>query len=281
MCHAIRNTREHHERRVMISTFSPSCGTAGVSVSAAPAYSLRIARSAEDIRATQLLRFMVFNLELREGLEQSFETCLDADRFDPVCDHLLIEETTTGEIVGTYRLQTGLRAAECLGYYGAQEFDFSPYERLRGGLIELGRACIHAEHRSFAVLNLLWKGIARYAHENGARYLIGCSSLTSQDPATGAAAYLSLQPHLVAPELRTLPVESFLCPLDVVAPVTPKIPKLLAAYLALGARICGPPALDREFKTIDFLTLLDLQALPFRTRRRLTATEDDASKISA
>jgi putative hemolysin len=270
----------------MIQTSFPGCRTRVASVSPRGGYQVRIARSEEDVRAAQLLRFMVFNVELREGLEQSFETCLDADRFDPVCDHLLIEETATGEIVGTYRLQTGLKAAEHLGYYSAQEFDFTPYEHLRGQMIELGRACIHSGHRSFAVLNLLWKGIARYAREHGARYLTGCSSLTSRDPAEGAAAYLALQPHLVASGLRTRPVGHFPCPLDTVAPVAPKIPKLLAAYLALGARICGPPALDREFKTIDFLTLLDLQALPFRTLRRLTGMHDgdtsgNAADISA
>jgi putative hemolysin len=36
---------------------------------------------------------------------------------------------------------------------------------------------------------------------------------------------------------------------------------LLRAYLSLGAKICGPPALDTDFKTIDFLTFLDLEAL--------------------
>lgn len=251
---------------------SPSLPSRNTTAPALPAYAMRLARSAEEVRAAQLLRFMVFNVELREGLERSFDTCLDADRFDDACDHLLVEERNTGEIVGTYRLQTGRRAAECHGYYSAQEFEFAPYEPLRNELVELGRACIHADHRSFTVLNLLWKGIATYAREHGARYLIGCSSLTSQNPEVGAAAYRTLQPHLVPPELRTRPVGAFHCPLETAASEAPKIPKLLAAYLALGAEICGPPALDREFKTIDFLTLLDLRALPFRTLRKLTGT---------
>jgi putative hemolysin len=42
----------------------------------------------------------------------------------------------------------------------------------------------------------------------------------------------------------------------------------LRAYLAIGAKICGPPALDRELKSIIFLTLLDLQTLPDETKRR-------------
>jgi len=237
-----------------------------------PAYRLYRAQTQEDIRAAQLLRFLVFNLELREGFERSFDTCLDADEFDAVCDHLLVEDTASGEIVGTYRLQTGTRAGAMKGYYSEQEFDFTPYESLRPQLLELGRACIRAEHRSFAVLNLLWKGIALYAQEHGSRYFIGCSSLPSQDPGSGLAAYQLLQPHLVESHHRTLPIESYRCPEQSPATEPVKIPKLLGAYLALGARICGPPALDREFKTIDFLTLMDLKTLPARTMQRWGVT---------
>ena len=110
-------------------------------------YRLRIAATEADVRAAQLLRFIVFNLELREGLDESFDTCLDTDRFDAACEHLVVEEISTGEIVGTYRLQTGMRARECHGYYSEQEFDFQPYELLRSELLELGRACIHSGHR--------------------------------------------------------------------------------------------------------------------------------------
>src|SRR4051812_32718386 len=85
-------------------------------------YTLSLAKSVEEVRAAQTLRFLVFNLELNEGLEHSYATCLDADPFDEVCDHLLVKETATGEIVGTYRLQTGAKAAQNRGYYSAQEF---------------------------------------------------------------------------------------------------------------------------------------------------------------
>lgn len=233
-------------------------------------YRLRLAASEQDIRAAQLLRFVVFNLELREGLEQSYATCLDADAFDPVCDHLLVEDVRTGEVVGTYRLQTGRKAAQNLGYYSAQEFDFSPYEPLRNELVELGRACVHVNHRSLTVLSLLWKGIANYLMGHGCRYLVGCSSLTSQDPAAGMAAYRELQGYLVREELRSKPLPAFACAAEP-SRITPKIPKLLSAYLTLGSQICGPPALDREFKTIDFLTFLDLGSLsPKSVARYLT-----------
>jgi putative hemolysin len=235
----------------------------------ANAYAPRLARSASEVRAAQALRFAVFNLELNEGLTESLATGLDADPFDDVCDHLLVEHVPTGEIVGTYRLQTGLTATENLGYYSEQEFDFRPFEPIRAELIELGRACVHQQHRNLVVLGLLWKGIADYARERGGRYLCGCSSITSQDPAVGASAYAELcRKHLVSVEWRTKPLPAFDCALDHLAEEAPGIPKLLRAYLSIGAKICGPPALDREFRTIDFLTLLDLHKMPALVRAR-------------
>lgn len=231
-----------------------------------PAYRLRRASGAADVRAAQVLRFLVFNVELREGLAQSFATCLDADDFDPVCDHLLVEERNTGEIVGTYRLQTGLRAHQKIGYYSAREFDLSAFEPVRAQMLELGRACIHRDHRSYSVLSLLWHGIAEYAQQNAVRYLIGCSSLTSQDASVGAATWRRLLPHLAPAALRAQPMPGFACPLDQLADNPPKTPKLLAAYLSLGAMLCGPPAIDRDFGTIDFLTLVDMKA-PQQSRR--------------
>jgi len=232
-------------------------------------YTTRLARDASEIRAAQALRFAVFNLELNEGLAESIKTGLDADPFDEVCDHLLVEHVETGEIVGTYRVQTGLTAAAQRGYYSEQEFDFTAYEPIRAELIELGRACVHQQHRNLVVLGLLWKGIASYARERGGRYLCGCSSITSQDPTVGASAYADLyRKHLIEFTWRTRPLPTFDCPLDQLAGEAPKIPKLLRAYLSIGAKICGPPALDRQFKTIDFLTLLDLHALPALVRAR-------------
>lgn len=227
------------------------------------AYRLRLARDAADLRAAQALRFAVFNLELNEGLAQSWATGLDADRFDAVCDHLIVVDERNGQVVGTYRLQTGTSAARHHGYYSEREFEFAPFEPARAQIVELGRACIHAQHRNFAVLNQLWGGIADYARTRGARWLLGCSSLTTRDAAVGAAAWARLQAHQAEPRFRTVPTPAFACALDVLAE-PPKTPKLLSAYLALGATLCGPPALDREFGTIDFLTLMDLDRLRHR-----------------
>lgn len=230
----------------------------------APVYRVRLARGPADCRAAQALRFEVFNLELDQGLVESYDLGLDEDPFDAVCDHLVVEAPASGAIVGTYRMQTGSRAREALGYYSEREFDLAPFEPLRAQMLELGRACIHQRHRNFAVLNLLWKGIAQYARDQGARYLVGCSSITSQDAAEGAAAWRRLQPHLVREGLRTRPVAPFACPLEVQAAEAPRIPRLLSAYLALGAGVCGPPAIDRAFRTIDFLTWLDVESPALR-----------------
>jgi putative hemolysin len=232
-------------------------------------YRLRFAETREDFEGAYRLRFFVFNLELGEGPESAYQDGYEKDEFDEVCDHLLVEDTRSQEIVGTYRLQTGAAAARNLGYYSAREFDFRPYEPLRNVLVELGRACIHRDHRSFEVLTLLWRGIAAYAQERSARYLVGCSSLTSQSPSEGRAIYSQLQDFLTEPSLQTVPLTAYQLPVEAhSSPRELRPPKLLRAYLSIGARICGAPAIDRAFKTIDFLTLLDLEAMYSGARAR-------------
>lgn len=252
-------------------------------------YRLRLAESVEDRDAACRLRFRVFNIEMGEGLASSYETGLDTDHFDLFCEHLIVEDKLESNparrVIGTYRMQSGVTAALNLGYYSEQEFDFTPYEPLRDKVLELGRASIHREHRTPEVLTLLWRGIAQYANDMGLRYLIGCSSLTSRNPEEGWQVYRQLDRYLSAPELRTEPSDAYACPApqndlaaqpaeanqDSAAPPSIQVPKLLKTYLAIGARICAPPAWDREFGTIDFLTLLDLQMLSTAARNRFLA----------
>ncbi|MDX1952825.1 MAG: GNAT family N-acyltransferase [Verrucomicrobiota bacterium] len=251
---------------------STSIGTRVLSrTSSAQLYELRLATTAEEIRAAQTLRFLVFNLELNEGLEQSFATCLDADPFDEICDHLIVVEKGTREIVGTYRLQTGNAAVRNKGFYSASEFDLTPFNPIVSEIVELGRACVHRQHRNLQVLSLLWGGIAAYCRERNCRYLIGCSSIPSTDPTIGARVYSDLcRKHLVDGAFQTTPLPHLACPLDQLSAAPFKLPKLLGAYLSLGAKICGAPALDQEFKTIDFLTLLDLNLLSPRMLERFS-----------
>jgi len=235
-------------------------------------YTIRFASRPQEVRAALRLRFEVFNLEMNEGLRSSHESGLDEDEFDAVCDHLLILEENSGVIVGTYRMQSGAMAARNLGYYSAREFDFAPFESIRGSLIELGRACVHRDHRSIIVISMLWKEIVRYVLKNNARYMIGCSSLTSQDPALGHAMYRKFERDgaLADPSFLTKPLPQFALPLAEPLEPCPPPPKLLRAYLGVGARICGEPAIDREFGTIDFLTMLDCHhGSPIATKRFL------------
>ena len=229
------------------------------------------------------MRFRVFNIELGEGLESSYSTGIDTDHFDVFCEHLLVEDKSDGRVVGTYRMQSGMTAAMNFGYYSEQEFEFAPYAPLRRDILELGRASIDREHRTPEVLTLLWRGIAQYASEMGLRYLIGCSSLNSKNPAEGRQMYRELAKYHAAPEFETVPTAAYKCPIEQTAvdaqhdgageegEVQAKVPKLLKTYLTIGARICAPPAWDREFGTIDFLTLLDLKMLSSAARNRFLA----------
>lgn len=252
-------------------------------------YRVRLAESIEDREAACRLRFRVFNIEMGEGLQSSYQTGLDTDHFDLFCEHLLVEDDLESNpvrrIVGTYRMQSGTTAAQNFGYYSEREFHLLPYEPLRPGILELGRASIDREHRTPEVLTLLWRGIAQYATDMGLRYLIGCSSLNSKDPAEGWQLYRQLEHYRVSPEFATEPTDAYACPTEQEGaqaqtspapdgsslPSLPKVPKLLRTYLAIGARICAPPAWDREFGTIDFLTLLDLKLLSPSARNRFLA----------
>jgi len=159
-------------------------------------------------------------------------------------------------------------AGRNFGYYSEQEFCFAPYEEMRSRMVELGRACIRRDHRSSEVLNLLWRGIAKYSLDNGGRYMMGCCSLTSQDPDMGYAVYDSLRNWMTDPALQTVAKGEFRMPERVTEIPEIRAPKLLRAYLTIGAKICSEPAIDREFKTIDFLTLLDLKTLHPRVSAR-------------
>jgi len=259
-------------------------------------YRLRLAVTAEDRVAACRLRFRVFNIELGEGLESSYQTGLDTDRFDECCEHLLVEDkledNPSRRIIGTYRMQSGESAKRNFGYYSEQEFSFFPYEPLRDGILELGRACIDREHRTPEVLTLLWRGIAQYACRMGLRYLVGCSSINSQNPVEGWQVYRQLEHYRVSPEFETAPTVAFACPIELegahaqppssienpfgtetpAQPAEPiKVPRLLKTYLTIGARIAAPPAWDREFGTIDFLTLLDLKTVSPSARHRFLA----------
>ena len=227
-------------------------------------YVVRFATSVEDLDAIQRLRFEVFNLELGEGLDSAFDSGRDHDELDPLVHHLLIA-TAEGEVVGTYRLQTAAMAASQRGFYSAGEYDLGtmPGEFIAEA-VEVGRACVAKGHRNGRVLNLLWRGLAMYLIHNRKRYLFGCCSLTSQEPALGIATWRMLSAGgSMHPDIMVAALPAFECQADdaAVEQQVPYIPPLFQSYLTLGAKVCSAPALDRTFKTIDFLVALDVTAL--------------------
>ena len=228
------------------------------------AYELSWAFSEEELHALQRLRYDVFNLELNEGLDSSHASGRDEDAFDSWCHHLFIRHVPSGQMVGTYRMQTAEMARSAIGWYSESEFDFSTVpELVLAGSVETGRACIHRNHRSLKVLYLLWKGLGLYLSHTRSRYLFGCCSLTSQSEVEGQAVYAYLRDHgHLHPSVQIEPRLSHRCrPVPVPPDMDGRPPRLMRAYLGFGARICGPPAIDREFKTIDYLALFDADTL--------------------
>ena len=253
--------------------FPAAPGANPAAVVEAGRYRLRFARSEAELDRILALRYEVFNLELGEGLAGSHATGRDEDRFDRVFHHLLIEERGSGTIVGTYRMQTA-EMAKSAGYYCQDLFELHtlPDLTLRRA-VEIGRACVARPHRNGRVLQLLWRGLASYLTWNRKSVLFGCCSLTSQDEAAGLALHRELV-HRGAqhPSLTVLPQAARRCaPAEGSRAVAPKVPALFQAYLALGAKVLGPPAIDREFQTIDWLVLLDIQALDPATHRTFFA----------
>ena len=186
---------------------------------------------------------------------------------------LIVEDSETNRIAGTYRMQTGEMAAAGRGFYSATEFDLSHFpSRVLKNSVELGRACVAHDHRNAQVLFLLWKGLAQYVAHNQKRFLFGCCSLTSQDSSEGLRVMEllerdgSLHSDLCAP-----PRPGFECKVedDYLGDRDRKVsvPKLFRIYMHYGAKVCSAPAIDRQFKTIDFLVLFDVFEMNSQTRK--------------
>jgi putative hemolysin len=235
-------------------------------------YNVRFASSRKELDAVLKLRFEVFNLELGEGLDSSFLTGRDIDEYDATCHHLIVEDSETNQIVGTYRMQTGEMAVAGRGFYSSTEFDLSHFPAgLLADSVELGRACVERNHRNAHVLLLLWKGLARYVAHNQKRYLFGCCSLTSQDSSEGLQVMELLERDGNLHEhLCVHPRPGFECTAGedraVARDRSVSLPKLFRIYMHYGAKVCGAPAIDRRFKTIDFLVLFDVFEMDPQTR---------------
>jgi putative hemolysin len=222
-------------------------------------YTVTLARDEADVRAAQRLRHDVFAGEMG-ALLSSPQPGLDVDAFDAYCDHLLVRDTTTGQVVGTYRLLPPDRAAVAGRLYSESEFDLGPLAGIRSGLVEVGRSCVHPDHRDGAVIGLIWAGIARYMIEGGHEWLAGCCSIPLDDGgALAAGTWGRVRDKYLAPDAyRVRPLLPW-SPEGVAAPARTELPPLLRGYLRLGAWVCAEPAHDPDFGVADLYVLLSMR----------------------
>ncbi|MEU6140715.1 GNAT family N-acyltransferase [Streptomyces sp. NPDC047081] len=223
-------------------------------------YTVSLARDEADVRAAQRLRHDVFAGEMG-ALLATPQPGHDIDAFDAYCDHLLVREEVTGQVVGTYRLLPPERAAVAGRLYSEGEFDLSALAPIRGGLVEVGRSCVHPDHRDGAVIGLIWAGIARYMVAGGHEWLAGCCSIPLADGgALASATWDRVRAKYLAPEeYRVRPLLPWI-PSAAAAPAAQaELPALLRGYLRLGAWVCAEPAHDPDFGVADLYVLLSMR----------------------
>ena len=232
-------------------------------------YTVDLARNANEIREAQRLRYQVFFEELGATSSSAMSAKnigLDVDEYDDYCEHLLVRDDSTGQVVGCYRIMRPETARRRGGFYADSEFDLSSLNHLRADTAEVGRACIHPDFRAGSVIMLLWSGLAQFMLQNRYDYLIGCASVNLADGHGNAiAVYRELaSTHLAPVEYRVLPRLPY--PVDRFNAIEPnlsaRVPPLLKGYARLGAWICGAPAWDADFNTADLFVLLPVQRLP-------------------
>lgn len=244
-------------------------------------FRLSLAKSSEEIREAQRLRYRVFAVECGARLE-SRSPDLDEDHFDAYCDHLIVRDTNRDEVVGTYRILTSWKAREAGRFYSESEFDMRNLQPLVPRLVEVGRSCIHPNYRQGGVMTLLWAGVADYMRSGGHEYLVGCASISLADGGAQATeTYLSLRDTCLSPShWRVVPYRPF--PVGTGRLVgRPILPPLIKGYVRLGAYVCGEPAWDPVFNTADLLMLLPLSRMNPRYARHFLGRPCDVGASAA
>lgn len=230
-------------------------------------YTVALARSEEEVREAQRLRYKVFVEELGAHVKTRLPGH-DIDHFDPFCEHLIVRESHADRIVGTYRILSPDAARRVGSYYSESEFYINRLQNLRSRMVEVGRSCIHPDHRSGAVITLLWAGLADYMVSNNYEYLMGCASIGMADGGHNAAnLFAQLDPaHMAPAEYRSFPLHGL--PFERLANGQPVlVPPLIKGYLRVGAWVCSEPAWDPDFNTADLLLLLPMSRMNPRYMR--------------
>ena len=234
------------------------------------------AKHQDEVREAQRLRYEVFGKEMGARLPETVAGH-DIDLFDDYCEHLLVRDGVSGVVIGTYRVLTPAQAKRVGGTYTDTEFDLTRLRFMRERMVELGRSCVHAEHRHGGVILALWGALFEFMARNQLDTMIGCASIpmlhngiVSGDAAASMWKQLS-KTNLASIEFHALPrlplpIEE----LDSDLPVEP--PALIRGYLRLGAKILGAPAWDPDFNTADLPMLMQVKDLPNRYRKLFAAT---------
>lgn len=229
------------------------------------------AKHQDEVREAQRLRYQVFAKEMGATLANSVPGH-DIDLFDNFCEHLLVRDLESGEVIGTYRVLTPTQAVRVGSTYSDTEFDLTRLRSLRERMVELGRSCVHVDHRHGGVILALWSALAEFMVRNQLDTMIGCASipmlhngLVSGDVAASIwskvrSTHLAPIEYHVRPR-RPLPLDQLNCNLDVDPPA------LIKGYLRLGAKVLGPPAWDPEFNSADLPMLMRIDDLPMRYRK--------------
>lgn len=234
-------------------------------------YRAKLAQTPAEIESTLRLRYEVLNVELSAVPNHRTMLGLDFDEYDADCRHLIIIEKVTNKTIGTYRINSIESAKDVSGFYAYNEFSLEdlPPEVLQQAM-EIGRACIARQHRNSKVLFLLFKALLNYLKQSNKRYFFGCCSIFTQDLTTGAKVFQQLERkgHL-HPTIRVRPRPERAFPINNFFAETERVelPSLFNIYLKMGVKICGAPAIDREFGTIDFFVIFDLLAMNEKYKR--------------
>ncbi|MEO5672822.1 MAG: GNAT family N-acyltransferase [Ramlibacter sp.] len=227
------------------------------------------ARHQDEVREAQRLRYQVFAREMGARLDTWIEGH-DVDLFDDYCEHLLVRDAVSGAVIGN-RALTPAQALRVGSSYSDTEFDLTRLRGLRERMVELGRSCVHADHRHGGVILALWGALAEFMMRNQLDTMIGCASIpmlhngvVSGDAAASIwnklkTSHLAPIQYQVRPRLA-LPVDRLDGSLDV------EPPALIKGYLRLGAKVLGPPAWDPDFNTADLPMLMRIADLPPRYR---------------
>jgi putative hemolysin len=234
------------------------------------------AQHLDEVREAQRLRYQVFANELGARLPKSLPGH-DIDLFDDYCEHLLVRDNVSGQVIGTYRVLTPAQAKRAGSTYSDTEFDLTRLRDLRSRMVELGRSCVHADYRHGAVIMALWGALIAFMQQNHFETMLGCASipmLHSGVVNTQVAASLWAQlkaSHLAPIEYRVSP--RFALPLqEAQADLAVEPPPLIRGYLRLGAKLLGPPAWDQDFNSADLPMMLWLKDIPEKYRRHFLRT---------